>query len=246
MAYDCEALAYRQLFIHGIKPHVYVAVHLFPHVWKRRMAGCAGFDIDEVIRTPIQALKSLPYWRDLDLMIKDSDNWNVAERYYYFAKQTCHSANYDIQSNTFRMNVLDKSGGKIVLNPDEASRFLEVYRGLFPEIPERNRRVRHQADMTKMLYNFFGEPYYISQYQPTESNYKEYYSWSPQSTVGQISNRAFTAMQEFIWKEKLDWDVLLNGHDSIVSQCPIADVLDCGRKQKKNLLNKSLSRLLIK
>jgi hypothetical protein len=233
MAYDCDAGPYRQLFIHGVKPHVYVAVHLFPHVWQKKMRDVPGFDINKVIETPIQALKSIPYWRDLDLMIKDSDNWIHSERYYYFAKQTCHSSNYEIQAQTFRMNILDKSGGKIVLPMDEAERFLLVYRGLFPEIPERNRRVRRQVEMTKMMYNFFGEPYHVTQYSPTESNFKEYYSWVPQSTVGEITNRAFCDMQEFVESEKLDWDNLINGHDSIVSQCPISEVKECATKQKE-------------
>lgn len=233
MGYDCEAGLYRQLFIHGVKPHVYVAIHLFPYVWQKKMKDVPGFDIQEVIKTPIQALKSIPYWRDLDSMIKDSDNWVHSERYYYFAKQTCHSANYDIQAQTFRMNVLEKSGGKISLPMDEATRFLLIYRSLFPEIPERNRRVRLQAEKTKMLFNFFGEPYYISQYSPTESNFKEYYSWTPQSTVGEITNRAYCMMQEYIETNRLDWDLLLNGHDSIVSQCPISEAMECGKKQKE-------------
>jgi hypothetical protein len=237
MAYDCEPAAYRQLFIHGIKPHVYVAVHLFPYIWQKKMkeviASGDTFDIATVIKTPIQALKSVPYWRELDLMIKDSDYWTTSERYYYFAKQTCHSANYDIQTQTFRMNVLEKSGGKIALPFEEAERFLLVYRSLFPEIPERNRRVARQARETRMLFNFFGEPYYISQYDFTENNLKEFYSWCPQSTVGEITNRAFAAMQNYIEAEKLDWDILINGHDSIVSQCPIEEVTECGKKQKE-------------
>ena len=83
-----------------------------------------------------------------------------------------------------------------------------------------------------MLFNFFGHPYHISQYTFTESNYQEFYAWGPQSTVGMITNIAIANMQSFIEKERLDWDILLNGHDSIVSQCPIAEVLDCAKMQK--------------
>ena len=238
MSYDCEPGDYRQLFIHNVKPHVFVALHLFKDIWPKKMRehsmlGDIKLDMDAVLSTRISELKSIPYWRDLDLLIKDSDNWDVSQRYYYFAKQTCHSANYNIQKDTFRMNILDKSGGKIVIPPDEAERFLLVYRALFPEIPERNRRVRRQAEQTKMLFNMYGHPYHISQYWPSESNYKEYYSWCPQSTVGMITNIAFANMQSFIEDNNLDWDILINGHDSIVSQCPVAEVLDCAKKQKE-------------
>jgi hypothetical protein len=238
MAYDCEPASYRQLFIHNVKPHVYVALHLFKDIWKKKMrehnlSGDIPIDIDEIIRTPVTDLKNNPYWKSLDLLIKDSDNWSLSERYYYLAKQTVHSSNYDIQAPTFRMNVLEKSGGKIVIPKEESERFLLVYRSLFPEIPARNQRVKRQADMTRMLYNFHGHPYNITLYNPTESNYKEWYSWCPQSTVGEITNIAFYKMQEFIESNRLDWDVLINGHDSILTQSPISEELDCARKQKE-------------
>lgn len=238
VAYDCEPGDYRALFQNGVKPHVYVALQLFDYIWAKKMRennllGAEPFDIKEIIKTPIHKLKSLHYWKNLDLLIKDSDNWPVDQRFYYLAKQTCHSANYDIQANTFRMNILEKSGGKIVVSQDEAERFLLVYRALFPEIPERNRRVARQAQATRTLYNMFGHPYHISQYQFSENNLKEYYSWNPQSTVGQITNIAITDMQNFIEKNKLDWDILINCHDSMTTQCPINEMLDCAKMQKQ-------------
>ncbi len=233
MGYDCEAGPYRQLFIHGVHSHVYVSAHLFPYVWQKEMKDVPGFDIQDVLKTPIQALKSNPYWKDLSHLIKETDNWPSSKRYYYFGKQTNLSANYDVQAQAFRMNVLEKSGGKISLPMDEATRFLVIHRSLFPEIPERNRRVRYQAEKTRILYNFFGAPYYLSQHSPSEQDYKSFYAWTPQSTVGEITNRAYCAMQEYIETNHLDWDLLLNGHDSIVSQCPIEEAMQCGRKQKE-------------
>ena len=35
VAYDSEPRDYRQLFIHNVKPHVYVALKLFKDVWAR-------------------------------------------------------------------------------------------------------------------------------------------------------------------------------------------------------------------
>lgn len=234
VAYDCEPKDYRQLFIYNVKPHVYVAMKLFKDVWTRKMKEKGGliedFNIDVIDKTPIKELKNNPYWYDLDKLIKDSDNWSIQERYYYLAKQTVHSANYSIQANTFRMNILEKSGGKIVVSRDEAERFLMVYRGLFPEIPERNERIVKQADTTGILYNMFGFPYYVTTYNITESSYKELMAWGPQSTVGEITRIALTKMQEWIEENRKPFDILADTHDSFLVQCPLIDVKDCKEK----------------
>lgn len=535
VAYLCEAGAFRQLFIHGVKPHVYVAMHVFKDIWQKKMAGREGFDINDIIRTPIQALKSNPFWKELDSLIKDSDNWSLDQRYYYLAKQTCHcvdgntevltfkgwqkisdiastgvleteiavfdsdrtikfeipsvwnsmhltqsmirfigeeidqlvtenhtviyesnrklhnklaasarkllrlniptsgnyiggdihnpdwyvkllvaiqadgywysesnvrfrllkqrkierllsiakegniefeiiqtdvieitiknikhileffgkdklwnsklltwsesnlrlfvdelkywdgtfaesfhhkreeysskfnvnvlwvktichligkqgtigfddnvfyaginsrkksiahtkqlipswtgtvycptvstgmflirrngkisitgnSANYGIEAPTFRMNILEKSGGKINISKDDGERFLLTYHSLFPEIQDWHRRLKRQAEQTKMLYNLFGHPYTITSYQILDSHWKELFSWIPQSTVGMITNIAFYRLQQFVEDNRLAWDNLINGHDSILSQAPIAEIIDLGRKQKE-------------
>jgi hypothetical protein len=233
VAYLCEAGAFRQLFIHGVKPHVFVGLHIFKDVWSKKMKEFPGFNVDDMIKTPIQALKSNPYWRDLDLIIKDSDNWSLDQRYYYLAKQTCHSANYGITAPTFRMNILEKSGGKINISKEDSERFLLTYHSLFPEIQDWHRRLRRQVEQTRMLFNLFGEPYTISSYVFLETHWKELFSWIPQSTVGQITNVAFASMQSFIEEQKLLWDNLINGHDSIVSQAPLDELTDCGKKQKE-------------
>jgi len=236
VAYLCEAAAYRQLFIHGVKPHVYVALHLFRDIWKRKAREhslSSELSIDALCAAPIQALKSFPGWRDLDGLIKDSDNWSMSERYYYLAKQTCHSANYGIEANAFRMNILTKSGGKINISQDEASRFLQVYRGLFPEIPDWNRRVTKQVKENRMLFNLHGHPYTITGHEITDTQMKEHIAWIPQSTVGMITNIAYANMAEFIYNNKLDWDLLTNCHDSYLLQCPINETLECAKKCKE-------------
>ncbi len=237
VAYDSEPKNYRQLFIHSVKPHVYVAMKLFEGIWKKKLKESGGlvedFNIEEISNTPIPLLKQNPFWHDLDLLIKSSDNWPLTERYYYFAKQTCHSANYGIEKNTFRMNVLEKSGGKVVLSMDEADRFLLTYRSLFPEIGESNRRIERQVRETKVIYNMFGYPYQITDYNISDSAMKEYYAWPRQSTVGEITRICFTNLQKYIWSEHKKWDVLQDNHDSYLCQCPLYDVKDCRDKMKE-------------
>lgn len=243
VAYDCEPGNYRQLFIHNIKPHVYVAMKLFKDVWRSKMKQKGGliedFDIESISSTPIGQLKLNPFWRDLDLLIKDSDNWSLKERYYYLAKQTVHSANYDIQAPNFQMNILEKSGGKIAISLEDAKTFLMVYRGLFPEIPERNRRVARQVEDTKMLYNMLGFPYTITNYNISASNMKEYYAWSPQSTVGEITRIAFTNLQYYIEDNHKKWDLMADTHDSYLVQCPLIEVKEC-RDKMTEFMNQRL------
>jgi hypothetical protein len=243
VAYDCEPGQYRQLFINGIKVHVYVAMKLFPHIWKKKLKESGGlvedFNIEEISETPINKLKQNPFWHDLDKLIKDSDNWQTSERYYYFAKQTCHSANYDVQASMFRMNTLEKSGGKVYLPMDEAERFLVTYRSLFPEIPEGNRRIEEQVRKTGIIYNLFGHPYQVTDYNITKI--KDYFAWPRQSTVGEITRIAFSNLQNYIWDTHQKWDVLQDNHDSYLCQCRLMDVLECQSKMRDFMNQKLIS-----
>lgn len=249
VAYLCRKGAYRDLFIHGVKPHVYVALKLFKDIWRKKMKDAGGLiedlDIDAISNTPIPELKQNPFWRDLDLLIKSSDNWSLQERYYYLAKQTCHSGNYGIQENTFIMNILEKSGGKIALSKEKGREFLMEYRGLFPEIPDWNRQVLEQVEKTGMLYNCLGFPYqitdYVGDYKVIETNAKEYIAWSPQSTVGEITRIAVSRMQEWIESEQKQMDALADTHDSYMVQCPLRDVRECSEKMQEFMNIKMIS-----
>lgn len=261
VAYLTEAGNYRELFKNKIKPHSFLGMHLFRDIWPEKMrehklmSGDSDFSIDELCKLPIAALKQHKWWPVLDKLIKSSDNWSLKERYYYLAKQTEHSSNYDIKENTFRMNVLEKSGGKISISAEDAARFLDLKHGLFPEIKGYHRWVLRLAENNRIIYNLHGDPYQITVYEITESHEKEIYSWIPQSTVGQISNRAYTRMYTFIDVSgrtntvhrvgKLDeevtkaldiygckqrkWDNLANTHDSYLHQCPLSDELECAK-----------------
>ena len=229
VAYISRAGAFRQLFENGIKPHVYVALRLFKDVWKKKMKEArlitadSDLDMDEVIATPIHELKKHPLWRAIDGIIKDSDNWSLQERYYYLAKQTCHSGNYGIGPTTFRMNILEKSGGKIVVSHDDAEYFLLTYNSLFPEITEWHRAVEKQVNAHKILYNLHGHPYQVTQPMILDSAWKELYAWVPQSTVGEITNIAYAKLQQLIEQTGVAWDLLANTHDSYLLQCPIGE-----------------------
>jgi hypothetical protein len=238
VAYECKDGDYRKLFKHNIKPHVYVALKLFPDVWKKKMREKAGLDIDiDLLNiTPIELLRSNPEFKELDLLIKDSDNWGTGERYYYYSKQTCHSGNYQVGWHTFIMNTLEKSGGKVVLKRQQGEHFLNTYHSLFPEIMERNFRIRCAVDQYKLIYNIFGFPYQITNYDITEKTYKEYYAWPSQSAVGEITRMAFTNLQTYIEEHHRKWDILADTHDSIMQQVPLLEAKE-GKQKMQEYMN---------
>lgn len=237
VAYDCEPLDYRKLFIHNVKPHVYVALKLFKDEWSRKASesglSITADEIDRLYMTKIEHLRDNPFWKELDTLIKSSDEWPAEERYYYFAKQTVHSANYSIQWSTFIGNVLHKSQGAVVLSKEQGIYFLQTYRSLFPEIVDRANRVVRQAKDIRILYNMLGFPYIITDYELPSTREKELIAWGPQSTVGEITRIAFTMLQSYIELNKLDWDILQDNHDSYLAQCPLRDIKHCVTTMQK-------------
>jgi hypothetical protein len=94
VAYLCRPGKYRQLFQFGIKPHTYIAMKLAPHVWMKHFDEAK---IKQALASDIPTLKALPFWKDLDKLIKSSDNWPAQERYYHFGKKTAHCVDRDTE-----------------------------------------------------------------------------------------------------------------------------------------------------
>jgi hypothetical protein len=217
VSYLCKAGKYRDLFIHNISPHSYVALHLFKEAWKRHDKN---IDFDYLCQLEPRDLATHPEWKKAAKLIKSSDKWSYGERYYFLAKQTSHSSNYGIKWPTFMMNVLDKSGGKIALSRKDAEFFLAYYRTMFPEIPMWNAQVAEiMCSKHKVLYNLFGHPREFFG-EPDDALFREAYAFVPQSTVAEITHMAFRNLQQQIETEKRDWHLLNNEHDSYLSQFP--------------------------
>jgi len=223
VAYLCRHGNFRDLFLNGIKPHIFVGLHLF-HDRLQRKINDGGHDIKcnikELLPIKITELKKHPWWKEVSNLIKESDEWPAQERYYYIAKQVCHSSNYGIKAGAFCLNTLIKSQGRIVLSKKEAEQFLEIYHGLFPEIREWHRDTERQLKETRTLFTLQGYPIYFSGDLENERYLKEAFSSVPQSSVGIITHIAYTGLQEFIERTSVDWDLLNNNHDSFLLQFP--------------------------
>jgi hypothetical protein len=210
VAYLCRAANFRMLFNVGIKPHVFVALHLFADHWRKIYDRNI---ISAMLSSDPANLYSIPSWKEVAKTIKNH------ERYYFIGKKACHSFNYRKMPSTFIYDVLKESEGKVVLTKQEAERIHSVYHRLFPEIEEWHREIDYILRKTRTLYNLYGYPnkfYGIF----TDKFFREATAWVPQSTIGCLTNIAFCNLQWFIEENNLDWDVVLNKHDSIMADVP--------------------------
>lgn len=212
---------FRQLFIDKIKPHTYVACKLFFTHW------CEVLDknLSDFLNIPISDFRNHKDWSELERAILASDEDIPSCRYYYHAKQTCHSANYDIKANKFVMNILDKSEGEVVIPVKTGERYLNEYHTLFPEIRGGfHSYVRACLEQNMTLVNLFGYPRkFIGQLD--DDMLRESYSWIPQSTgsacLVEIAATKIQAKLESGEYDPMNLSLLQEGHDSLLTQVRI-------------------------
>lgn len=262
VAYNCKPGRFRDLFLNGVKPHVFVAMNVFLEKWQ---ILCKDIDVLDFSITPIRELKNKEGWKVLDTIIKESDNWKPSERYYYIAKMICHASNYGMKGGAFQLNVLEKSRGQIVLSRKQADDYLNRYHSLFPEITDWHRDVINQIKNYKVLYNLFGYPRELTGFFD-EFDAKDWIAWCPQSTVGCITHIEITQEQQYIdvtnrvntvhavgklpdtvtycldtfGAAQADWDILGNNHDSSLTQAPEHDIMRLA-KVKHHLMCQELT-----
>lgn len=222
VAYLCKMGRFRSLFINGIKPHTYVALHIASSHW----ATILGLpDIEEYTKSPIAKLKTKKYWTDLAKIIADSDNDpNPQKRYYYIGKTCCHLLNYDAQWQQFQMSALVKSEGSLAFTEEQAKYYRNLYRDtLFPELTNWHCEVIQQLDSNnRVLYNLFNHPRKF--HGPFDREmFKKAYAFIPQSTVSIITLEAGNEVMERVDNDDpLVKGVSLwqNGHDAIMGIAP--------------------------
>lgn len=220
---------YRKLFIHGVKPHVFVALHLFLHEWELVL----NKDLEYFSSLDISKLQQSPDWKDLVEVIKDSDNWPGKRRFYFMGKKTVHSSSYGMRPPTFRMDLLKESEGTIVLSNTEAARFLSVFHTLFPEIQnEFQEGVKEAIRERRYLRTFQGFPRYFGKHI-TDKFWREAYAFIPAATVACITGKCLIDMQWWIEDNDLDWHTLNEKHDSIMVEGPEDEIMEVAKKGKE-------------
>lgn len=265
VAYLCRPGRFRMLFENGIKPHTYVAMHLYRNIWPTELAlywlqnrdklpmfaamnpdaKPIGNQFEIVVarlcNTPIDKLNADPAWKPLAKLIKMSDGWENNKRYYFTAKTGCHSGNYGASFRVIQNGVLKRSEGAIVMSDQDAIRFTTLYhRELFPEIGEWHTELQMEIRKNHVIRNLFGFPYHFTGIV-NDDTLRSLIAWIPQSTVGCITAIAYTKTQQFIEdNHKVGWDLLGDKHDSFLMQVPEGD-----EEEAKSVMQGFLCQTLI-
>lgn len=220
VAHEAEYGRYRQLVEEGIKPHVYVALHIFIDKFRDKHPRDRYFN-----RSP-QELKSLPEWKELVKRIKSS------EVEYALGKMTNHARSYKMKWPTFMLNVLAQTDGEVVLSIEDAKRFLNTWDSLFPEVISWQDRTELKLKDSRTLYNLFGarREFYGKM---NDALVREAISWVPQSSVGEITHIAYINMARYIEANSLPWKLLGQKHDSYLQSVPIDQISAAAIKQKE-------------
>ena len=208
MAYLARPGRMRDLIQKGIKPHTYLALHIFHKLFTTEK--------DRWWMKSATELLADPEWKALNHKIS-----KCSEREYALGKMTCHAKNYDMKHVTFMINVLERTDGEIILTTKEAKEFLEMFDALFPEIIELQEELRGIVRATRMLRNLFGHPKRFV--QPLRSSYeRQWLAYISQSTVGELTVIASNEIRIYLHKNRLSNDILLvnNKHDSLLLDCP--------------------------
>jgi hypothetical protein len=211
VAYLARPGRYRALFENNIKPHTFLAMHIFAADWEFPDPGAAWF-----LAAEPAALKAHPAWKKLDAAIKNSGHP------YDIGKRTAHGKSYRMGPKTYRLANLKQSDGLLVLSHAECVRFLNYFNLLFPEVIEWQNEVEFTIKATRELHNLFGHPRRFERLL-SDDYIREGISWIPQSTVGVITHYAVTETYNYIRANKLDWSICSNKHDSYALICPDAE-----------------------
>lgn len=213
VAYDAPPGRFRRLFENSIKPHTYMAMHLFADRF------LADHDRNDYWLAEPSDIKKLPDWPALKEVINNS---GVP---YDLGKRIIHASNYRMGPRTFAFNTLKQTEGKLVLTIKQCEEYLAMFRIIFPEIVEWQNEIEQRVMRDRKLVNLFGYPRAFER-NITDEYIREAISWIPQSTVGTITNIACSRFQYKYGEKRKQWRLLNNKHDSFMVECPDADIAD--------------------
>ena len=220
VAYLCRPGNYRELFTEGVKPHIYVALHIFLDKFRGDNSPARYW------LTKPGVLKTYPEWAALSKTISSSPFE------YDLGKKTGHASNYRMRENTFREQALKESGGTLNLSMEQAAHFLNTYKVIFPEIVEWQSEIEESVRSGRQLRNLLGFPRQFNQLI-TDGYIREAISWVPQSTVGCITHVAYKMLTDHIRREGLRWRPFNNKHDSYAALVPDAEVREAATMMTK-------------
>ncbi len=186
VAYLCpKGCKYRELLHQGIKHHVYTALNIFETYWATKLDIS---NISEYSRGPIELIKHLPRWDDLNKAIK------AHEVYYYIGKKSGLSFNYGEHAKKYIDSIILETGAKIRLSLHEGQRHFNIYHSTFPEIQRYHCEVIDTLSKNhQIIHNLFGYPIHLTSGVWNDDLFRRAIASIPQSTVGTITTGTWSA-----------------------------------------------------
>lgn len=215
VAYMASRGRFRDLFLNKVKPHTYVAGHVFSSKFTQFK--------DKWYIIPAAELVADPEWPAVRTFIQEESKYE-----YDLGKKICHAANYKMGPVTMRDNIIKETDGQVVLTIKDTKGFLAIYATLFPEVIAWQAEVIARARRDRVLYNLQGFPLRLER-NWNDGYEREAVSKIPQSTVACITHNAAIEVQQRIIRERLAWDLLNNKHDSVMVQAPEAEAMEAAK-----------------
>jgi DNA polymerase I-like protein with 3'-5' exonuclease and polymerase domains len=184
--------------------------------------ACADPDLIEMLENPNKDIHSFVaaaiFETTEEQIVLEKNNGDAAKR--QLGKKSGHGANYDMAGTTFMESCLKEMD--LVITRKEADRILATYHRLFPGIRRGHEKVRQQLWNNGYLENPFGFRRYF--YGRRDDNtFREAYAFEPQSTIPAITNHLLLHLLGQRTENKLDFNLHLQVHDSILMLCKIED-----------------------
>ena len=219
-AYLFKPGKFRDLFLHGVKPHTYAAMNIFSEIFIKDYP-----EVKQLLDTSIPDLKNHPKIKEILKFIKDSNDG----LYYFLGKKTIHAANYGEEAGTYSKSIMTETEGKVIIPIKDSKIFLIKHHSKFREIKDYHYETEETVRKTRTLYNLFGYPRTF--YGPFSPElFRKAYAYIPAATVAAITKLACASIYKYIYESGKDWELLNDCHDSYLCQCPPEEAIECATK----------------
>jgi len=131
-------------------------------------------------------------------------------------KKSGHGANYGMGVATFQDSCLRELD--VVLDKKMATRVLESYHRVFPNLRRWHAQIRDTVYRERKLTNPAGMVRYFYSRMADET-YRQAYAWRPQSYIPYITNKLMIALVEQRDVGKFDLTIHAQIHDSVLISC---------------------------
>ena len=231
VAYECGDLSMINACENNIDVHAYTASQMFNVSVEliQKEDEYLGHGTDpEAMR---QKRVNIP---EIDLLIRQNKWIPRSMSMRQAAKKANHGLNYDEGYKTFSLdNEITEKEGKVVV---------DFYHGIYPGIRQEYTVVQQElANNNRTLLNLFGRPCrFLDKWG--DKLFKAAYSYKPQSTVGELVNRAIVKTYRDSSTDTEDLEILAQVHDNVLYQNKV-DALSISRAVfvAKEHLNPTLS-----